>query len=215
MISSEAIFSDAWLMAGGYFLMFGYTIAMLGRWNRVEVILKILCDKEPAWWFWWQSSRSKGCPEPPKRMNFRKNSDGRGGHFQSKNLYYKIWTFKQGYLNMKLIQRGLFRLCFSTIVLIKIKTRYIFYSAFKCKHWQDAGRWGRGEERGVSADSVTPRSRAGRTGWVWGGGWREVKPIKHFRLVLPLNEYWKPLSWRNTFLSVSAVWALTFNAMSV
>ena len=36
MISSEAIFSDAWLMAGGYFLMFGYTIAMLGRWNRVE-----------------------------------------------------------------------------------------------------------------------------------------------------------------------------------
>ena len=53
MISSEAIFSDAWLMAGGYFLMFGYTIAMLGRWNRVEVSLKmiILCDKEPAWLF--------------------------------------------------------------------------------------------------------------------------------------------------------------------
>ena len=134
MFSSEAIFSDAWLMAGGYFLMFGYTIAMLGRWNRVEVSLKmiILCDKEPAWWFWWQASRSKGCPEPPKRMNFRKNSDGRGGHFQSKNLYYKIWTFKQGYLNMKLIQRGLFRLCFSTIVLIKIKTRYIFKKAVIC-----------------------------------------------------------------------------------
>ena len=53
MISSEAIFSDAWLMAGGYFLMFGYTIAMLGRWNRVEVIFKmiILCEKEPAWLF--------------------------------------------------------------------------------------------------------------------------------------------------------------------
>ena len=27
-----------------------------------------------------------------------------GGHFQSKNLYCKIWTFKQGYLTMKLIQ---------------------------------------------------------------------------------------------------------------
>ena len=33
---------------------------------------------------------------------------------------------------MKLIQRGLFRLCFSTIVLIKIKTRYILKKeAFK------------------------------------------------------------------------------------
>ena len=32
-------------------------------------------------------------------------------------------------MTMKLIQRGLFRLCFSTIVLIKIKTRYIFKKA--------------------------------------------------------------------------------------
>ena len=39
IISSEAIFSDAWLMAGGYILMFGYTILMLGRWNAVEVIV--------------------------------------------------------------------------------------------------------------------------------------------------------------------------------
>ena len=49
----------------------------------------------------------------------------------SKNLYCNIWTFKQGYLTMKLIQRGLFRLCFSTIVLIKIKTRYIFKKAVR------------------------------------------------------------------------------------
>ena len=27
-----------------------------------------------------------------------------GGHFQSKNLCCKIWTFKQGYFTMKLIQ---------------------------------------------------------------------------------------------------------------
>ena len=27
-------------------------------------------------------------------------------HFQSKNLCCKIWTFKLGYLTMKLIQRG-------------------------------------------------------------------------------------------------------------
>ena len=72
---------------------------------------------------------TKGRLPLPKRMNFRKSSKRGGGHFQSKNLYCKIWTFKQGYLTMKLIQRGLFRLCFSTIVLIKIKTRYIFKKA--------------------------------------------------------------------------------------
>ena len=42
IISSEAIFSDAWLMAGGYILMFGYTILMLGRWNTVEVIVQMI-----------------------------------------------------------------------------------------------------------------------------------------------------------------------------
>ena len=37
----------------------------------------------------------KGRMAPPKRMNFRKSSKGgAGGHFQSKNLYCKIWTFK-------------------------------------------------------------------------------------------------------------------------
>ena len=35
---------------------------------------------------------------------FGKVPKGGGGHFQSKNLYCKIWTFKQGYLTMKLIQ---------------------------------------------------------------------------------------------------------------
>merc|ERR1712016_311641 len=64
-----------------------------------------------------------GTPSPSKTDEFsEKFQKGGGGHFQSKNLYCKIWTFKQGYLTMKLIQRGLFRLCFSTIVLIKIKT---------------------------------------------------------------------------------------------
>jgi len=36
-ISSEAIFFDAALMAGGYMIMFIYTIIMLGRLNKVEV----------------------------------------------------------------------------------------------------------------------------------------------------------------------------------
>ena len=40
LLSSEAIFSDAWLMVGGYLLMFAYTITMLGHWNRVEVMMK-------------------------------------------------------------------------------------------------------------------------------------------------------------------------------
>ena len=35
---------------------------------------------------------------------FGKVPKGGGGHFQSKNLCCKIWTFKQGYLTMKLIQ---------------------------------------------------------------------------------------------------------------
>ena len=38
-ISSEAIYSDAWLVAAGYILMFSYTILMLGKWNSVEVRL--------------------------------------------------------------------------------------------------------------------------------------------------------------------------------
>ena len=68
-------------------------------------------------------------PTSSKTDEFSEKFQGRGGHFQSKNLCCKIWTFKQGYLTMKLIQRGLFRLCFSTIVLIKIKTRYILKKA--------------------------------------------------------------------------------------
>ena len=67
-------------------------------------------------------------PTSSKTDEFSEKFQG-GGHFQSKNLCCKIWTFKQGYLTMKLIQRGLFRLCFSTIVLIKIKTRYILKKA--------------------------------------------------------------------------------------
>ena len=39
LLSSEAIFSDTWLMVGGYLLMFAYTIIMLGHWNRVEVMM--------------------------------------------------------------------------------------------------------------------------------------------------------------------------------
>ena len=35
-------------------------------------------------------------------------------HFQSKNLYCRFWTFKQGFLSMKMIQKGHFRVCFST-----------------------------------------------------------------------------------------------------
>ena len=46
----------------------------------------------------------KGRLTLPKRMNFRKSSKGGGGHFQSKNLCCKIWTLKQGYLTIKLIQ---------------------------------------------------------------------------------------------------------------
>ena len=64
--------------------------------------------------------RCKGCPTFPNRMNFRKSSERRGGHFQSKNLYCKIWTFKQGFLTMKMIQKNLFRVCFHPITMLNI-----------------------------------------------------------------------------------------------
>ena len=47
---------------------------------------------------------------------------GRGGHFQSKNLYCKIWTFKQCFFSMKMIQRGLFRVCFYPITMLNCCT---------------------------------------------------------------------------------------------
>ena len=39
VVSSEAIYSDARLVAAGYILMFSYAILMLGKWNCVEVRL--------------------------------------------------------------------------------------------------------------------------------------------------------------------------------
>ena len=48
-------------------------------------------------------------------MNFRKSSERGGGHFQSKNLYCKIWTFKQGFFSMKVIQKGLLGYVFTLL----------------------------------------------------------------------------------------------------
>ena len=48
------------------------------------------------------------------------------------NLYCRFWTFKQGFLSMKMLQKGHFRvqgMFFSTIVLRKIKTRHTFKEA--------------------------------------------------------------------------------------
>ena len=68
-----------------------YCIAMKRRpWVNYLAILRDATHLQNGWIFW----------KIPK-----------GGHFQSKKLYCKIWIFKQGYLTMKLIQRGLFRLC--------------------------------------------------------------------------------------------------------
>ena len=39
-ISSKAIFFDAFLMAGGYLIMFAYTILMLGKLNRLQVLFR-------------------------------------------------------------------------------------------------------------------------------------------------------------------------------
>ena len=39
-----------------------------------------------------------------------------------KKLYCKIWTSKQGFLTMKMIQKGLFRVCFHPITMLNICT---------------------------------------------------------------------------------------------
>ena len=46
---------------------------------------------------------------------FGKVPKGGGGHFQSKNLYCKIWTFKQGFFSMKVIQKGLLGYVFTLL----------------------------------------------------------------------------------------------------
>ena len=56
-------------------------------------------------------------------MKFWKSSKGREEVISNQNN--QIFTVKQGFLSMKLIQKGHFRVCFSTIVLRKIKTRHI------------------------------------------------------------------------------------------
>ena len=58
--------------------------------------------------------QNKGRIGLPKRMNFRKSSEGGGGAFPIQNLCCKIWTFKKGFFSMKIIENGLFRVCFST-----------------------------------------------------------------------------------------------------
>ena len=45
-----------------------------------------------------------------------------------KNFYCKIWTFKQGCYSMKLIQKGLFRVCFQPITMLNICTT--------CNSWE-------------------------------------------------------------------------------
>ena len=58
---------------------------------------------------------AKGRVRLTDRMNFRKSSKRGGGHFQSKNLYCKIWTFKQGFFSMKVIQKGLLGYVFTLL----------------------------------------------------------------------------------------------------
>ena len=62
-------------------------------------------------------NRNKGWVRLTDQMNFRKSSErgGVGGHFQSKNLYCKILTFKQGFFSMKVIQKGLLGYVFTLL----------------------------------------------------------------------------------------------------
>ena len=51
-------------------------------------------------------NRVKGRVRVPKQMNFRKSSKGGGCHFQSKNLCCRFWTYKQGFLSMKVEEKS-------------------------------------------------------------------------------------------------------------
>ena len=66
------------------------------------------------------SKHSLGMPDTSKTDEFLEKFRKGGGHFQSKNLYCKIWTFKQGFLTMKMIQKGLFMVCFHPITMLNI-----------------------------------------------------------------------------------------------
>ena len=57
------------------------------------------------------SSSNEGLSEgrivPPKLINFLKKFQmGGGGHFQSKNLCCRFWTYKQGFLSMKVEEKS-------------------------------------------------------------------------------------------------------------
>ena len=67
-------------------------------------------------------------------MNFRKSSEGGGGHFQSKNFYCKFWTFEQGFFGIKMIKRGIFRVCFSIILREILKKKFSWDTLGKHHH---------------------------------------------------------------------------------
>ena len=85
-------------------------------------LLRLDKDQTKDRW-WWADCRGEGCIITVQiicgQIIFLRDKFAekfrRGDHFQSKNLYCKICTFKQGYLTMKLIQRGLFRLCLKNL----------------------------------------------------------------------------------------------------
>ena len=58
---------------------------------------------------WFNTVHYKGRVMLPNWMNFRKSSKGKGGHFQSKNLYCRFGNLKQGLLSIKLKQKSNFR----------------------------------------------------------------------------------------------------------
>ena len=55
---------------------------------------------------------------------FGKVPNGGGGHFQSKNFCCKFWTFEQGFFGIKMIQRGIFRVCFFNNLKRNLKKKF-------------------------------------------------------------------------------------------
>ena len=59
---------------------------------------------------------------------------GGGGHFQSKNFCCKFWTFEQGFFGIKMIKRGIFRVCFSIILREFLKKKFSWDTLGKHHH---------------------------------------------------------------------------------
>ena len=65
-----------------------------------------------------------GTGDTTKTDEFSEKFQRSGSQFQSKNFYCKFWTFEQGFFGIKMIQRGIFRVCFFNNLKRNLKKKF-------------------------------------------------------------------------------------------